>query len=141
MDRTVAYSTLFNASMALTTTPKRFTLIRGTAEARSTNFPGANADSSGGYANLDHLEASVSAIAGGCANLTARFTWDTAGDEGCQPPTAAALHVGITTGTKGTAFWGIDSRVVVPTGKTLYCWLSTDAGTATLDAGRLFWSL
>lgn len=141
MDRCIAHSLLVNANMTLSTTPKRFTLERTSGDPTATNFPANSGNSSGGMAFLDHLEATVDTIAGGAANLVARFTWDTAGDEGCQPPVSATIHAALTTVAKGTAFWGIDSGIHVPKDKTLYCWLSTDVGTATLSVGRLYWRL
>ena len=95
----------------------------------SNNYP---ADYRG---NLQGLYVKVSTIVT-AASLTMRLTTDVAGDEIVIGDTAATLSTGITTGAEGAAVWRINIDAVI-SGKVLYAYFKTDAGTLTVTNVQL----
>jgi hypothetical protein len=86
---------------------------------------------------LDHLEAEVTAIAGGCTEITWFLARDAAGDRPLTPGTVTAITIGMTTAAKG----GIDAliqklfmRVHGDTVGELWLIAKTNAGTCTVRA-------
>lgn len=92
---------------------------------------------------LDHLEVQALVTAGSPVKMTAYLSYDSAGDDICQPAVEADITFG-QTATKGAALWGIDSAVCKPVAYKdsllLYLWVKLDAGTATLTP-RLHWGV
>ena len=85
--------------------------------------------------NLQGLYVSVSTIST-AASLTMRLTTDTAGDAIVIGDSTATLSTGLTTGTSGNVTFKIALDAVI-SGKTLYAFFKTDAGTLTVTNVQL----
>tara|TARA_R110000868_G_scaffold58919_6_gene181251 strand:- start:1320 stop:1730 length:411 start_codon:yes stop_codon:yes gene_type:complete len=92
---------------------------------------------------LDHLEAQLVVTAGAPMRATAYLSYDSAGDDICQPSVEVDITFG-QTASKGAAMWGIDSAVCKPVQYNndvkLYLWIKLNSGTATVTP-RLHWGV
>jgi len=83
-----------------------------------------------GYLSLIVLQVSNINAA---TKITMRFTRDQAGDEMIITDTESDLYTGITTATKGSAIFALNSFVKVDRAGDLFVFLKTDTGTVDLD--------
>ena len=72
-------------------------------------------------------------------SVTFRLTADINGDETLIPDTSATMDTGITTEADGSAVFKIDVCSGLESGDSVYLWLKTNAGSATLDQAVLIW--
>jgi len=100
----------------------------------------AKALPSGGY--WSHLEVLLDETGATVASVTCYLTWDAAGDVPASSEATIALVAGLTDvslrgGATGLDVWPCltDNSVA----GTLYLWIKTNAGTATLVQARLYW--
>lgn len=105
-----------------------------------------NAQSLPSSGHLSHLEIRFSAVSAGAGTtVTAKLTWDAAGDFLAYGPTAATtVNVGVTTATVYGVSIAIDAEYQQPAANSvagrLHLFLLTSAGTADVSHARLHWT-